>query len=58
MKIILFGSVVLTFLTAAKDLFAESLPFLPLGGTSTSEMGIVFGLAFAVATLRDLFAKR
>ena len=55
MKYIILGGAILIFLTVMKGLFPNTLEFLPLGGSSVSEMGIVFGLAVAVTTLAELW---
>jgi len=54
MKIIAIGGVVLLLLAVAKGLLPNLLFFLPLGGSSIAEMGIVFGVAIAAATIADL----
>ena len=54
MQFIVFGGVLSLVLTVAKGLFPTQLSFLPLGGSSISELGIVLGLAVAAATLADL----
>jgi hypothetical protein len=54
MKFIAIGGVVLLLLSVAKGLFPIALYFLPLGGSSIAEMGIVLGLATAVATIADM----
>ncbi|WP_406737101.1 hypothetical protein [Thioclava sp. GXIMD4215] len=51
---IAIASVMLLLLAVAKGLFPNVFYFLPLGGSTVSEMGIVFGLAVAVATIADL----
>ncbi len=58
MKLMILGSVLLMFLAIAKAMFADALYFLPLGGSSPAEMGIVLGGAYAIATLLELFDKR
>jgi hypothetical protein len=55
MKTIVFGSVVLLFCTVSKALAPTYFEFLPLGGSSIAETGIVLGLAVGVATLKDTF---
>jgi len=51
MKIIAFGGVVLLLLAVAKGLFPSTLIYLPLGGSTISEIGIVFGISVALATI-------
>ena len=58
MKYIVCGGVALLVLSVAKGLLPDFLLFLPLGGSTISEMGIVFGLAVAAATIDDLRRKR
>lgn len=55
MKFIVIGGVILLILTIAKGIFSSALVFLPLGGSSVSEMGIVYGLAVAAATISELW---
>ncbi|NKX73954.1 hypothetical protein HGG73_07225 [Rhodobacteraceae bacterium R_SAG3] len=54
MKFIALGGVALLLLAVAKGLGPGLFHFLPLGGSTVSEMGIVFGLAVAAAALNDL----
>lgn len=58
MNYIVAGGAVLLLLTAAKGLFPTSLHFLPLGGSTIAEMGIVFGIAVAAATIHEMRSKR
>jgi hypothetical protein len=51
---IAYGGLVSILLTVLKALFPQSLDILPLGGSSISELGIVFGLAVVTATMADL----
>jgi hypothetical protein len=48
------AGVVLLLLTVAKGLFPAELGFLPLGGSSISELGIVLGFSVACANVWDL----
>ena len=54
MKFIAIGGVVLILLAVVKGLFPTAVHFLPLGGSTIAEMGIVFGIAVAIATINDL----
>jgi hypothetical protein len=54
MRFITIGSVALLLLAVAKGLLPDVFHFLPLGGSTMTEMGIVFGLAVAAATIDDL----
>lgn len=54
MKFIVVGGVALLLLSVAKGLLPDFFYFLPLGGSTIAEMGIVFGLAVAAATINDL----
>lgn len=54
MQFIVLGGAVSLVLTVAKGLFPVQMSFLPLGGSSISELGIVLGLAVVAATLNDL----
>lgn len=54
MKIIGMGSVALLLLGVAKGLMPEALFFLPLGGSTVAEIGIVLGLSASVAMIREL----
>ena len=57
MKFIIIGGVAMIILTVAKGLLPALLFFLPLGGSTIAEMGIVFGIAVAATTLSDLARK-
>jgi hypothetical protein len=52
-----FAGVVSLLLTVVKGLFPTELGFLPLGGSSISELGIVLGFSVACATVWDLQQK-
>jgi hypothetical protein len=54
MRFIVIGSVVLLLLAVAKGLLPTVFHFLPLGGSTVAEMGIIFGLAVAAAAIKDL----
>ena len=54
MKFMVIGSVVLLILAVAKGLLPNVLHFLPLGGSTVAEMGIVFGIAVSAAMLDEL----
>ena len=54
MKLIALGGVVLLLLAVAKGLAPRFFFFLPLGGSSIAEAGIVYGIAIAAATIADL----
>lgn len=58
MKFIAVGGVSLLLLSVAKGLFPNLLGFLPLGGSSIAELGIVFGLAVAAETISDLRSEK
>lgn len=58
MTYISIGGITLLLLAVAKGLFPIVLSFLPLGGSTVSEMGIVFGLAIAMATIVELRSKK
>lgn len=58
MRFITVGGVVLLLLAVAKGLSPTVFHFLPLGGSTVAEMGIVFGLDVAVATVDDLRRSR
>ncbi|WP_373355608.1 hypothetical protein [Pseudoroseicyclus sp. CXY001] len=53
-KFIAIAGVALLLLAVAKGLLPKVFHFLPLGGSTVAEMGIVFGLAVAAATLDGL----
>lgn len=57
MKPIILGGVTLTLLSAAAAAAPATFPFLPLGGSSIAEMGVVLGVSAAVATVIDLFGS-
>ena len=57
MKIIILGSVFLTLTSAAKAMAPTYLYFLPLGGSSIAESGIVLSIAVCISTLMDTFRK-
>jgi hypothetical protein len=54
MRFIVIGSVVLLLLAVAKGLLPTVFHFLPLGGSTVAEMGIILGLAVAAAAIKDL----
>ncbi|UWQ77945.1 hypothetical protein K3725_11515 [Leisingera sp. S132] len=54
MKFIAIGGVVLLLLAVAKGLLPDVFHFLPLGGSTVAEMGVVFGVAVAAAAINDL----
>jgi hypothetical protein len=54
MRFIVIGSVVLLLLAVVKGLLPTIFHFLPLGGSTVAEMGIIFGLAVAAAAIDDL----
>lgn len=54
MKFIAIGGVALLLLAVAKGLLPDVFHFLPLGGSTVAEMGIVFGVAVAAATINGL----
>lgn len=54
MRFIGIGGVALLLLAVAKGLLPDVLHFLPLGGSTIAEIGIVLGLSVAVATIHDL----
>lgn len=54
MRTIAVCGVILLLLAVAKGLLPDSLHFLPLGGSTTAEMGIVFGISVAVATVHEI----
>jgi len=58
MKFIVIGGVVLILLAVAKGLLPAVFVFLPLGGSTIAEMGIVFGAAVAAATVSELRRSR
>ncbi|MAX73612.1 MAG: hypothetical protein CMH66_08080 [Nioella sp.] len=57
MKFILVGSAIVTLLTVAAAVAPWTFPFLPLGGSPISEIGVVFGVCFSVATVIELFKE-
>jgi hypothetical protein len=54
MKFVALGGVALLLLAVAKGLGPNLFHFLPLGGSTVAEMGIVFGIAVAAAAINDL----
>ncbi|XDA98236.1 hypothetical protein AB1M95_19455 [Sulfitobacter sp. LCG007] len=54
MRFIAIAGVALLLLEVAKGLLPDVFHFLPLGGSTVAEMGIIFGLAVAVATIDEL----
>jgi hypothetical protein len=54
MKPIILGSAILLLLPVAHALAPNYLFFLPLGGSTISEMGIVLGLCVAVSAIQRL----
>ncbi|KAE9628859.1 hypothetical protein [Parasedimentitalea maritima] len=51
MEIVAIGSALLLLLAALKALAPTRMSFLPLGGTTISEIGIVFAVCVALTTL-------
>jgi len=54
MQFILLAGAVLILLTAAKATAPDIFFFLPLGGSTISEMGIIFGVAVAATTILQI----
>ena len=54
MKTIAIGGVVLILLAVAHAALPGVFHFLPLGGSTIAEMGIVFGLSIALATITEI----
>lgn len=54
MKFIAIGGIALLLLAVANALLPKFFYFLPLGGSTIAEMGIVFGLAIAAQTVEAL----
>ncbi|MGR3599162.1 MAG: hypothetical protein ACU0FH_01975 [Heliomarina sp.] len=54
MKFITLVGVALLLLAVVKGLFPDLFHFLPLGGSTVAEMGIVLGIAVAAAAISDL----
>lgn len=54
MQYIAIGGVALLLLAVAKGLLPTVFHFLPLGGSTVAEMGIVFGVAVSAAVINDL----
>ena len=57
MKFMIFGGVVVTLLTAFHAVAPQIFSFLPLGGSSIAEIGIVLSVSFACATLNEMRKK-
>jgi len=55
MKFIAFGCVTLLLLAVVKGLLPQVFHFLPLGGSTVAEMGIVLGVAVAAANINILW---
>ncbi len=55
MKPIIFGSVLIMFMSAAKATFPLYLDFLPLGGSVIAETGIILSISVGIATLMNTF---
>lgn len=51
LEIVTYGSALLLFLAAMKALAPDWLPFLPLGGSAISEIGIVFAVCIGLTSL-------
>jgi hypothetical protein len=59
MKSITIGGIILIILNVAKAALPNLCFFLPLGGSTIAEMGIVLGLASAIAMVFDMrFEKK
>ena len=58
MKIIVLGSVFLTLTSAAKAVAPEYFYFLPLGGSSIAEAGIILSVAVCISTLIETFGNK
>jgi hypothetical protein len=58
MKIITISGALLIILAVAYAIAPNALPVLPLGGSTISEMGIVFGLAIALSTILEIIGAR
>ena len=54
MRLIRLGSAVLTIFTVLEALLPDVMWFLPFGGSSIAQMGIVFGAAIALSTILEL----
>lgn len=57
MKTIAFGGIILLFLTAIKGLSPTYFQYLPLGGNSIAETGIILSFAVGFVTLKETFWK-
>ena len=55
MKLVLLSGAVLTLLTVAEAAMPQSASFLPIGGSSISQMGIILGTAVATSTIIHLW---
>ena len=53
MKPIFAGCAVLLLLPVANAIAPQQLPFLPLGGSTIAEIGIVLGICAAIVTIRE-----
>lgn len=58
MKLIAFGGAVLLLLSAAHAALPDLFYFLPLGGSSIAETGIVLSMSLAIDTIINLIRKR
>lgn len=58
MKSIVLGCVFITLTSASKALSPEFFSFLPLGGSSIAETGIILSFAVSIATLAELFESK
>ncbi|MBL4746189.1 MAG: hypothetical protein JKY08_07450 [Flavobacteriaceae bacterium] len=57
MKYIIIGGAILLLLAVIKGLLGSVAFFLPLGGSTIAEMGIVFGFAVAISAIKNIYEK-